>query len=354
MVILNLTSLASMPKKLVHDYFNSHKLGPLNKNSYEESMRYMKSIFLLLSILSHLAYSQDILIKTNGEEISFKKIKLQDDFVEIVKEDREKLKVNHDEIVGYYEDHSQKIYYKQPIVPDNERRLEIFKTRKDNGYEYLEREETGKINLYKRVVTSMTPGHMGPGGTMSAGTSSSTTYYYAEDDDQYGNVYITGLLQDKSDDIKALEDFVSDDADILKKLKSDDFRLNEKNLLSLIREYNLRNFDKVKASEYSSKGNVSFYSRVRPKLKEKLTVTINDSLVHKLPASGMPLPVGLPKNVPSKVCVSWESGSHCKIMNPSPYSIHYYELDYFVGDKSFEIRHKTLSEFKNYMLSVIK
>lgn len=313
----------------------------------------MRSIILLLTVLSHAAFSQHFLVKKNGENVPYKKIKFEDVYVELTSNDKKKTKVGEEDIIGYYDDNYRKIYYRQPIVPDNETRLEFF-PKKREGFNYLERVEAGRINLYMRVESSGSPGGFSANGTMSAGTATTTTYYYAEKGDHYKNVYITGLLRDKAEDYKALEDFVGDDEEISKKLGSDDFRLNEKNLLRLIQEYNIKHFEKVRDLEYKVQINSSYYTVVRPKFKEQLRLVVNDSLEYALPASKFPLPLALPRNVPSKVCVTWEAGSNCKIIDPCPFTMQYYELDYASGDKSFEIEMRTLQQFKTYMASVIK
>lgn len=314
----------------------------------------MKQILLLLTVLSHVSFGQHILIKNDGEKIPYKRIKFLDGYVQVVDEDRDKIKVSENDLMGYYDEHYQRIFYKKPMVPNNETRIEIFPTKRDETkFEYLEREEIGRINLYKKEIVSGSPMTVASGGIVSGGTSS-TIYYYAEKDGAYKNVFITGLLRDKSEAFNVLRSFVEDDSDVLKKVESEDFRFTQKNLVRLIQEYNLKNFQKVKASDYNSQSNASFYTRVRPKLKEKLKITVNDSLEYQLPASHLPLPIALPNDVASKVCVSWDTGSTCKLISPNPYAVHYYEFNYQAGSKTFDIEKKTLTEFKNYMSSVLK
>ena len=315
----------------------------------------MRICLILLVIVAYPSLGQNILIKVTGEKQPYKKIKFQAEYVEITTEKKEKIKISEDQVTGYYDNDFQTIYYKKPIVPDLEVDFEILPEKRDKRqFDYLERTEVGAVNLYIRTESSGSPGTMGASGVMTGGTNTTTTYYYAEKGDVYKNVYVSGLLMDREKRVKALKPFVADDPEILKKLESEDFRLNEKNLLRLIQEYNLRNLQKVTAAEYKTVSNASFYTRVRQKIKEKLTVSVNDSLQMKLPASGIPLPIALPNKVPSKICIAWEGGSYCTTIEPCPFAVQYYEFDYFVSDKSFEIRKRTLNEFKNYMVSVLK
>ena len=318
-------------------------------------------LLLLTTVLAHQSFGQNILIKGNGETIFYKRIKFEDGYVLIVGEDREKKKIKEDEVLGYYQGSSEKIFYKKKIITDNsnERPLVIFAHKKDTaGFEYLERVETGRINLYKRSEHSGSPGHMGPNGMMTGGTSTVTDYYYAEKDGLYENVYITGLLRDRSEDYHALKSFLNDDPEILATLRSNDFRLNEKNMLRLIREYNLKHFPKVETSSYKTRANASFYTRALPKIKDNLTISVNDSLEFKMPVSNKPLPIALPANVPSKVCVryegKYEGTSSCRIIGPTPFAVNYYELDYSSNEKSFEIEKRSSDQFKSYMQYYIK
>jgi hypothetical protein len=316
----------------------------------------MRISLILLVIAAYPSLGQNILIKVTGETEPYKKLKFHDEYVEITKEkEKAKIKINERDVAAYYDNDFQTIYYKKPIVPDLEVEFEIFPDKRDKRkFDYLERTVVGAVNLYIRIESSGSPGTVGASGVMTGGTNTTTTYYYAEKGDVYKNVFVSGLLPNREKRVESLKPFVADDPEMLKKLESEDFRLNEKNLLRLIQEYNLRNFQKVPVAEYKTVSHASFYTRVRQKIKEKLTISVNDSLQMKLPVTGIPLPIALPNKVPSKVCVAWEGGSYCTTIAPCPFAVQYYEFDYFVSDKSFEIRKRTLNEFKNYMVSVLK
>lgn len=318
-------------------------------------MMKLKFTILFLVTVAYSSFCQNVLIKTNGETLSCKRLKFKDGYVEVVREGKGKMKVSEDDIAGYYDElNYQTIFYKKPIVADNEENFDLFPDKRDrNKFNYLEREEVGKINLYKRIKATGSPGRMTPIG-MTPSTMNTTVYYYAEKDGEYKNVFITGRsLREREKDLKVLIPFIADDPVLLRKVESDDFRLNEKRLLQTVREYNLNNFQKAAWDQDNKASNVSFYTRVRSNLKEKMTISVNDSLHLKLPVSALPLPVSLPNNVPSKVCINWEGGSYCSTLVSCPFAMHYYELDYSVSNKSFEIKKRTLNEFKNYMVSVL-
>jgi hypothetical protein len=134
----------------------------------------------------------------------------------------------------------------------------------------------------------------------------------------------------------------------MEEINRDDFHYNEKNMLRIIKLYNLKNFQKPNEKDYQTVGTVSFYTRAEGKAKESITVQINDSLEYKLPASH-PLPVKLPLNKPTKVCVLWESGTHCELVEPNQFATTYYEIRYFIN-KSFELEKKSYREIKSYLL----
>jgi hypothetical protein len=98
----------------------------------------------------------------------------------------------------------------------------------------------------------------------------------------------------------------------------------------------------------------SFYTRALPKIKDNLTITVNDSLQLKMPVTAWPLPVALPGNVPSKVCFAYDGKSSCRIIAPTPFAANYYELDFSSNEKSFDIEKRSLNQFKTYLSYYVK
>ena len=56
-----------------------------------------------------------------------------------------------------------------------------------------------------------------------------------------------------------------------------------------------------------------------------------------MPKTFYPLPVKIPLDVPSKVCVISEEGTSCSLIQPIRFANDAYELTYHIIDKTFEI-----------------
>ena len=314
----------------------------------------MKFSIFLLTLVSTTALSQNILFTKDGNRIPYKKIKIDKDKVEIVADNKTRKSFSTGEVAGYFNDKQQKKFYRVPIVKDYEKRFELFNARDENEHEFLERVKAGAIDLYVRLETQSPPTTMGPDGRMTTGSGGTRIYYYAQDDHDYKNIFITGLLTDKTKGYQNLQDFVDDDEEILKQIRHEDFRYNEKNMLRIIEAYTVRKWKKVTAEDYEILSRASIYTMAKAELKQQFKVTVNDSLEFKLPENRMPLPLNLPGKAPSKVCINWDTGSSCRIIDPNPSGMHYYELDYISGSKSIEIKDRTLQDFKNYMVKTSK
>lgn len=141
-----------------------------------------------------------------------------------------------------------------------------------------------------------------------------------------------------------------DEQAILQKIESRDFDANEKNMLKIISDYNLKNFAKPSATDYRNLGTVSFYTSVGPKLKETIRLSVNDSIEYTMPKTHYPLAVKLPLSVPSKVCVTSEGETYCDLIQPIQFNVEYYELAYFPFDKSFEIKYSTVRDAENALI----
>jgi hypothetical protein len=293
-------------------------------------------LFLLLAV--KLCSAQNLLIKKDGEHVPYKKLKKSNGYYEAIQDNKVKVKLLVGEVIGFYDGNLQKISYKKPLVKNNEKLLfPLNAVDTANGFQVLEREEVGKINLYKKEVFSG-----------SGASSTSTTYYYAEKAEVFLNVFITGL-GNKKDDLKVLKSLISDDDLIAEKIAAESFQLNEKNLLRTIRDYNLSKFTNPEVRDYAKIGTVSFYTTVGLKLKESVLLKINDSLEYRMPTSYYPLPIKIPLEVPSKVCIISEHATSCSLIQPIPFAVDAYELIYLILDRTFEVRGRFPHEVQNYL-----
>src|SRR3989337_462004 len=160
-------------------------------------------IILLFVLAGHASVAQHLLIKKDGQNIPYTKLKPYNTYyLEAIQDNKVKVKVLKKEILAYFDGHLKKIRYNKPVVPDNEKLLFALANNDTvDGFQSLERAMVGKINLYrKEVITSG-----------SGATATSAYYYYAEKEDQFKNVFITGFGS-KKDDLVAIKSFVSDNS----------------------------------------------------------------------------------------------------------------------------------------------
>ena len=104
-----------------------------------------------------------------------------------------------------------------------------------------------------------------------------------------------------------------------------------------------------KVKDYERTGTISFYTSVVPKLRESILLKINDSIEYRMPKTFYPLPVKIPLDVPSKVCVIREEGTSCSLIQPIRFANDAYELTYHIIDKTFEIHQRTPYELQSYI-----
>jgi hypothetical protein len=304
-------------------------------------------LFALVITIPQISFSQNLLLKQNGEAIPYRKMKFKGDSVQILDEGRDKIRISEHDIAGYFDAATRLVYFQKPYTDDDPYFILFPNNKESKNYEYLPLKEPGKINVFQRIESSPPSTHTGPDGMMTT-TSNSTTYYYAQKGDHYGHVFTVGAI-DKKKVRNTLKTFIDDDPEILAKLESSDFQFNNKNFFRLIREYNLKHFIKPATEQYRSASNVSIYTRVAPKFREKIKVTVNDSVELKMPKGNFPLPVTLPNNSASKVCISLESYSYCKLLSPCAYALHYYEAEITGGGKSIELEYRSEGQYKSYL-----
>lgn len=309
-------------------------------------MYYMKISFLLACIVFAVnVYSQNFLIKSDGTAVSYKKLKWDNGVAKLTTDKRQMVTVEEESVFGLYEESTQQLKYKKPNVPLNEVSLGEKKT---NGFQYLLKEVPGKINLYKEEI--ITGGYSG--GAYGGQMTTTSTYYYAEKGNEFKNMLITGL-NSKKDDLVAFKSFFTGDQEIHDEIESEDFVYNEKNMLKVIRKYNMKHFEAPTRSDYKTSGAIGIYTRAKGKTKEEIVIKVNDSIEYRLPNGHLPLSIRLPIQKPSKVCVNWDGGSYCELVQPIVFSNTYYLVRNFIN-KTHTLEAQNYREFKNYMSDVIQ
>jgi len=294
----------------------------------DQIKKYKMRYAIALIFLSHFCFSQNILIKENGEQIQFKKIKFYSTVVEIVTNNKDKIDIDVTDITAFYDGKDETMYYSKRGLPDPE-------TSVRSNYEFLEMITEGKISLYKKVVRISSYNNKG----------GPSDYYYAEKGMQFKNVFRAEVFRKNKDELKVLKSLLEDDPELLKKLDDENFKFDEKKLISLIKEYNVRNMVKADTGRDQTHSEFNFHIQEEASMKQAVSIIFNDTLVHKL-NPGHPVPVKLSKTFPSKVCLILETESVCEVLNPMSIPGMYYEIVYtngfngFVGYKAFEIKRK--------------
>jgi hypothetical protein len=81
---------------------------------------------------------------------------------------------------------------------------------------------------------------------------------------------------------------VVDDSVIAKKLDQESFKFDEENLISVIKEYNVRN-RKIDSSAFRTQSEINFYVKDEPSTTQTFFVRVNDTLRYELNSKG-PVP----------------------------------------------------------------
>lgn len=284
--------------------------------------------FTLLACCSH---AQNYLLKSDNSTLAFKKISWRNDVATVKTIDKKEITIKGQDIIAFYME-DQTLLYRKPIVKLNEKTSVILR---DSGYQYLPKVESGRINLYQETIYS------------SAGQV--THYYYAEKGDNFRNVLITGYsIKNRQDDFQDFKSFVQDDSQILEQIESEDFVYNEKNMLKIIKEYNLKYFTAPTTDDYKKTASIGIYTTAERKRREEITIKVNDSLEYRMPANYYPLPIALPVDKPSKVCITWNGGSSCELVQPVVFNITYYEVRNFLNG-TYGLDKRTARDAKNYL-----
>src|SRR5688500_1416950 len=103
----------------------------------------MRFLAFLCIITASSSYAQDLLIKTNGTTIPYKKLKWDEGIGTVTTDKNQKIAIREAEVFGIYEEFSQRVSYKKPNIPLNENGQG--KQKEVSGFQYLQKEESGKI-----------------------------------------------------------------------------------------------------------------------------------------------------------------------------------------------------------------
>jgi hypothetical protein len=290
----------------------------------------MRLSLLVLIFLGHLCFSQSILLKKNGEQLPFKKIKFHSNDVQIVTDNKVKIKINADDITAYYDESENKIFYKKQGIENPI-------TWEEPNYDFFEMVTEGKINLYKKLLAVGNPYNLKTGGIAD--------HYYAEKGMLFKNVFVADILRSHKKELERLKPLIEDDPELLKKMERESFKFNGQNLISAIKEYNVKHFKGSHLNGNQNQMQVKFYSKGEFSI-EKLIIKVNDSLEYKLNPVH-PVLINLSIEQPTKMCLIWGEQSWCELLPAISIPVVYYEIVYSISNKSFEIIRKS-DQSNNY------
>ena len=294
------------------------------------------STLFLCYILS--ANAQSFFLLKNGEIIEAKKYKIKDkaDAVEIKKpspsiipiKDIDYL-VNKNGEVFYIKD---RVNYISPLQGD-------WYTTMDPDYAMMEKFIEGKITIYTYTV-SYNAGQYGGQQTV--------VYSFIEKDDKFEEIFNSELFESgKKKNKEAFSEYFADDTEIRDQLMSEDFKANVKNVLDLIRKYNLRAYDESRQITSDKNAQIILYRGYTNQAKAlEAEIEINGE---KITLADMHYKqVKVPDSKPVKICVDNGKTEYCDLVSGSQHVIKHYEVQLKLnGEIEVEIKNK--KQFQRYL-----
>jgi len=303
----------------------------------------MRHCVILLLLLGYHTNGQNILIKRDGECIPFKKIKFFYEEVDIVTEDKGKIPIKVDDILAFYDEKDETIFYKKrALVAEDD-------GKEGRSYSFSEKITEGKITLYRVVVTRMDYGVVVTRMGGPNGQNVNFDFYHAEKGAQMKSVFRAKILKNNKNDLKVLRALLQDQPDVLKRIDDENFRYDESSLISVIRDYNIRSLPKIDSSVQQTQREVNFYVQEKVSSKGVVSLKVNDTAEYTL-NSNQPVSVKLATTASSKVCFTVGNETTCEVLKPAAIPDIYYEIVYtntndgVFGYKAFEIKQKVKSK----------
>lgn len=294
----------------------------------------------MLFIFTSSAFSQHALFLKNGEQTRFRTLKQFESHIQIVTTDGKKVKIDTSDFIGYYDDQFQAMFFKKPVDPNNGGRPRF-------NYQIVEAVTLGKINLY-RIANYYRDDPSG----LSSGSRS--VYYFAEKNNSYKTVYFYDIRNESYErGSTTLRSMIKDDTLTFQLMNDEHYIHRERDVVRLIKGYNLRNFKNPTINDQHPLGTISFYTRVDPEKSKDMAIRVNDSIAYKL-IDKFPTPIKLPVFTFMKVCLVSGNDEVCDLLMANPFEITYYELAYSSMAKSFEIEKRSEAQVRSYMASCIQ
>jgi hypothetical protein len=293
----------------------------------------LATLLLLISFQSH---SQGFVILQNGEKVKFKKywINSEQNAIDIKKPLKQSIKISE---INYILSYNEVVTYIKEVSNQNSQSEKPY----DQEYNVFRKLIEGKISIYWYEVYN---------NSQYGGYT--RIYYFLEKGDVFEPIFESELFENKKEANK--NDFVNyfDDEIIKRKLNSDSFKANTKNILDLIREYNLNAFSDNSSPELIEPCNVIFYRGFSFQSKENLVEINIGKKDFTIPGESYKV-VKVSNDKPTKICISNEDTAFCDIIRGYSHSVRYYEIiSKKSGEIKLELRDK--KEYVQYLLSLRK
>lgn len=279
------------------------------------------------------ANAQGFFLLKNGNKVEYKKYKIKDKYhhVEIKKPKPAIVNINDVELVV---SDKGEIRYLRPAVED----FVLF----DPDYALMEKIIDGKISIFNYSETYTT------GGGQYGGNTHTITYYFMEKDGKFNQIFNSDLLESgKKYNMETFCNYFSDDDEVLKTLTSDSFKAKNKNILDLVRKYNINAFqDAPLGTDFEQCDAILFrgYSNQAKALVAEIQlgdkkITLEDMNYKriKLPAENL-----------IKICVSNGKTDFCDLISGSKHMVKYFEIQLKVNGE-IEIEVKNKKQYQRYI-----
>jgi hypothetical protein len=151
------------------------------------------------------------------------------------------------------------------------------------------------------------------------------TYLYIEKDNEFFLVYGTSVGENKKGMKRKFMKLLEDDPVALKKVKSAGYSHKVDDIVSVVRDYNHRNYVTKSVTDESMIGKIIFYRSSKKQGDKPVRVKVDNQ--EYILDSNSKFSLNLPVTHEVKICVESKSGKFCDLVLGSPYFYKYYEID---------------------------
>ena len=272
--------------------------------------------------------AQSFVILKNGDQIPYGKfrVKNKEASIEIKKPNKTVLPIDE---IRYLVTKEGELRYLKPTRQANT----------INGPEYrvMEKIMDGAISIYSYTQNFSV-------GSGQYANNYSITYYFAENAASFNEVFNSQLLESSNKTNKEIfSAYFANDQKILNELNSEGFRANTKNVLDLVRRYNLNNYDQFNSASTSVVAEVVLIRNQQRSENETVSVAVAgqtmtlrnmDMRMLKLRTAAL-----------NKLCFSANENEHCEIIQPSEHIVNYLEVK-VKNDGTFSVEPLGITRFQ--------